>query len=511
MSMRRLQQGTTIIEVLGALSIATIMLMSLNLMIDASLDDAKGQQAAWHQAQAVNAASKYITAHYDGSDGGESLVSQTSDGSVVTVTVAQLKTGGFLSSSFSNTNAFNQTPCILVRQSSPGKLDALVATYGGQAIPDRDIPLVGMNAGQGGGYISTAAPGTARGASWSLNTTAYRGAKCDGTTVLNGSSANDGGHLVSSLFYDGPGQLSTGFLYRNAVPGRPELNQMETPVHMVPGTGAQAVEGDDADPRCTVASGTGKIAVDASGHILSCQSGVWKRQGSGFWKDPVLNYADLPATGNTAGDVHMVTALNRAFTWGSKDGGLSYYWLPLAVDQDGDLAMEGTMTASLVKLNQIVVKNTPCADNGLLARDAGGLILSCQSGSWRSPLEASLNNLAYLNSWNLSAGDCVQDVMIDLASLSGNRPLYLTGYATCRAAGTARAYAFVDMLDAAGNTIAYAGGCLSQLDNAGIGVQNLGDIGLHKIPQNITQLHVHIEPGAAPNDFAHLLLRIYSE
>ena len=67
------------------------------------------------------------------------------------------------------------------------------------------------------------------------------------------------------------------------------------------------------------------------------------------------------------------------------------------------------------------------------------------------------------------------------------------------------------MRDAAGATLAYAGGCLSRLDSAGIGVQNLGDIGLQKIPENVTQLYVYMEPGAASGDFANFLIRIYSE
>ncbi len=503
MVMKRTQQGMTVVETMGALAIASVLLLGLSTMIDTSLDDVKGQQAGLHQEQVVNAASKYISANY------ADLVTTTAGGTVGTITVAQLKAAGFLANSFSNTNVFHQTPCVLVRQPASGKLDTLVAAYGGMAIPDRDIPMVAMYAGQGGGYISNAVPGTARGASWELTTTDYQGVACGGTTVLTGAAANDGGHLVSSLFYDGPGQLSTDFLYRSEVLGRPELNQMKAPIHMVPGTNAQAVEGDTTDPRCTVASGTGKIAVDASGYVLSCQSGVWKRQGSASWKDPVPSYGDLLPTGNTVGDVRMITDKNRAFTWGWN--GSSFSWLPLAVDQNDNLLVPETMTANLVKLNQIAVKNDPCTDNGMIARDATGLILSCQSGSWRSPLGARLTNLAYLKSWELTPSDGVRDVTIDLASLTGNHPLYLTGYATCHATGAARAYAFVDMLDAAGNTIAYAGGCLSQLESAGVGVQNLGDIGLQKIPENITQIHVHVEPGAAPEDFANLLLRIYSE
>ena len=499
MRMNRTQQGITVIDTLGALAIATMLLLGVSAMIDSSLDDVKGQQTARHQEQVVNAASKYISANY------ADLMASTAGGTTATITIAQLKAGGFLSNSFSSTNAFNQTPCALVRQPTSGKLDTLVATYGGMAIPDRDIPMVAILAGQGGGYISAAVPGTARGASWELTTTSYRNVACGSTTVLTGASANDGGHLVSSLFYDGPDQLSTEFLYRNAVPGRPKLNQMNAPIHMVPGTNAQAIENDATDPRCTVASGTGKIAVDASGQVLSCQEGVWKRQGSGFWKDPVAAYADLPIIGNNVGDVRMVTALGRAFSWNGTS------WAGLAIDQNGNLLMSGMLTANLVKLNQTVVNNTPCSDNGMIARDATGLTLSCQSGSWRSPLTARPTNLVYFMGWELSPSDGVRNVTIDLASLPGAHPLYLTGYTTCNASGPAPAFTYAEMQDAAGTTIAYAGGCLSQLGSAGVEVQNLTHLGLQKIPENVTQLQLHMDPGSASGDFANLLLRIYSE
>lgn len=497
--MKRTQQGMTVIETLAALAIATMLMLGLSSMVDSSLDDVKGQQTALHQAQVVNAARKYISAHY------ADLVAGTA-GTVGTITVAQLKTGGFLPDGFSSTNVYNQTPCVLVRQPSSGKLDALVATYGGQAIPELGLRLMAMQAGQGGGYISSTTPGTARGASWTLVTTDYRNVACDGATVLTGAAGNDGGHLVSSLFYDGPGQLSTDFLYRNAVPGRPELNQMNTPIHMVPGSGAQAVENDSTDPRCTVASGTGKIAVDAFGRVLSCQAGVWKRQGSAFWRDPVATYADLPATGNNDGDVRMVTGLKRGFTWNGTG------WTALAVDQNGDLQVPGMLTADLVKLNQVVVNNAACSDDGMIARDATGLTLSCQSGRWRSPLDFRLTKLAYSQTWTVHVGDGSPDFTMDIASLPGARPLYVTGYAHCYATGFPRAYAYVNLLNAAGENFVYIGGCMSRPDSTGGGVLNKGIFGLQEIPENATQLHFHleVEQGAAPEDYIDLTIKIYN-
>jgi hypothetical protein len=510
---RRMQHGITMIEALGALAIASLLILGLSAMIDSSMHDIRGKQAALHQEQVVNAVSRFISISenyktlVDGTaDGTED---GTEDGTVVTITVTNLRDAGFLSNNFPNTNIFNQNVCALVRQPQPGKLDVLVVSYGGTRIPERDLPQAAMLAGQGGGYISTAAPGTARGASWQLDTTSFRDVACDGTIVLRGDvgveSANDGGQLVSSLFYDGPGQLATDFLYRNEVPEHPELNQMNTPIHMK----ALAVA-DATDSRCEDSSGNGKIAVDASGRVLSCQDGKWRRQGSGYWKDPVGSYAeliDLLVSDNTDGDVRMIRDKKRAFTWNEETSS----WLPLAVDNDGNLVMEGKLTANSVQLNEIVEANTACDENGTIARDATGLILSCRSGRWRSPLTAHLTNLVDLISWVLTASDGERDVKIDLATLSGNPPLYLTGYATCHATGPDRAYAFVDMLDAEGNAIAHAGGCLSQLEKTGTGVQNLGDIALQKIPENVTHLHVRVEPGKAAADFANLLLRIYSE
>ena len=490
------QHGMTIIETLGALAIASALLLGVSSMIDASLDDAKGQQAALYQAQVTDAARRYIAANYS------TLAAATTGGTTATITLAQLKGGSFLSSSFAAANGYGHAPCVLVRQPLAGKLDALVAGYGGRAIPDREVAAAAMLAGQGGGFISAAVPGTARGASWERDTTSYQGVSCGGAgaAVLTGAAAADGGHLVSSLYYDGPGQLSDGFVYRNAVPGRPELNQMNVPLQM----GAVAVE-DASDARCAGTGDSGKIAVDASGRVLSCQAGVWRRQGSRYWRDPVAAYADLPASGNETGDVRLVSSLGRAFSWSGSA------WEALAVDQDGNLRVPDTLSANVVQLKQVVLQNSACTDNGAMARDSAGQTLSCQNGSWRSPRSTRLNTVVLQKGWDLTAADGPRNVVVTLASLSGPRPLYLSGYYTCHATGSAPVSASVDMLDASGATVAYAGGCLSQLDSAGIGVQNLGDMGLQKIPDNITHIQLSMAPGAAAGDRVHGTLIIYSE
>ncbi|SFV05839.1 shufflon system plasmid conjugative transfer pilus tip adhesin PilV [Pseudoduganella namucuonensis] len=324
------QRGITLIETIGALALGSLILVGMTAMIDASVDDAKGQQAALQQEQVANAASRYIAANY-----ADLVTATTAAGGAVAVTLAQLQTAGFLPASFSATNAFRQASCVLVRQDVASRLDSLVATFGGTAIPDRDLPLVAMLAGQGGGYISAAVPGTARGASWELVTTNYRNVACGGTVVLTGAAANDGGHLVSSLFHDGPGQLSQDFLYRNAVPGRPELNQMNEPITMA---------GDGLVALGAACGANAALAMDGTSRaLLVCGTdGLWQSATASSWKAPVATHLALPTTGNTAGDVRMVTDVNRAFTYSGTG------WVAIAVDQSGNMSMEGTLTAAQV-------------------------------------------------------------------------------------------------------------------------------------------------------------------
>lgn len=318
--------GFSLIEVLAAIALGVVVYAGLHGVIDTALEDAKGQQAALQQGQLVSATRKYIAAHY------ASLTAQPA-GAVTTVPVSLLRTLNFLSAGFADQNSYRQSSCLLIRHAGGGRLDVLVAGYGGQPIPDRIIAAAAMNAGQGGGYIDSRDTTRARGASWSLATTAYRGRTCgDGITVLSGGPA-DGGHLVSSIFHDGPGQLSTDFIYRDAVPGRPELNTMSTPLIMA--GGALVTAGG-------ACGGSVALAVESTTRsIMVCGAdGTWTNASS--WKDPVVNHAALQALSGTSGDVrvsgdtlraYVYTANNNDPGWGTSN---SDHWKPVVQDHAGN-------------------------------------------------------------------------------------------------------------------------------------------------------------------------------
>lgn len=355
-SRMRRQRGIAMIEILGALAIGAVLVASLSSVLDNSLEDVKGQQAAYYQSQVTAAAQKYIAANSATLQSSLAVAS-----ALAAVGVPELVAGKFLPAGMATRNVYGQVPCVLIRQPDsvghPGQFDALVATSGGDQIPEKVLPMIASNAGPGGGYISTKDPANAKGSTWSSSTTSFRSASCSGGVALDGSAARDGGHLASNLFFDGPGQLSSDFLYRNQVPGKPELNRMNVPIRMA--SAALVTMGAS----CVNSAGVAEpgMAIDAStrGLAVCGTTGVWTSPTQ--WKNPVASFASLPAAGNTVGDVRMVTGLSRAFTYNGSG------WEALAVDQNGNLDVPGTMTAATVDAGNVNVAQNIVANGTIHA------------------------------------------------------------------------------------------------------------------------------------------------
>lgn len=62
---RRRARGFALIEMLGALAIAALLLAGIAAMMDSSLDDVRAQQAAQYQAQVTAAATRALKRDYD--------------------------------------------------------------------------------------------------------------------------------------------------------------------------------------------------------------------------------------------------------------------------------------------------------------------------------------------------------------------------------------------------------------------------------------------------------------
>jgi prepilin-type N-terminal cleavage/methylation domain-containing protein len=358
--------GFTLIEVLAALAIAALMMVGLAVMINSSLQDTRGQQAALYQSQLTEAATRLIQQNY------AALAKQASGSSpvVVPLTGTPYQLSNYLSGSVNNINSYGQTPCLLIYgASASGALQGLLVTEGGSTIPDAELGYIAANAGAGGGSIqamSTPA-GTAHGAygSWTLTTPNPAGASCSGTKT-------GVGHLTSLIYYNGTQAQNADYLYRVAVPGDAAANAMQVPIVL-----DQSVSDYSA---CTQ---PGSIAADASGNVVNCDadSMQWTPQASFHWREPVANAASLPTPANQ-GDVRMTLATNRAYTYNGSTGA----WQALAVDEAGNLALGNAQTVG-----------APCskaASTTLVSTDSTGRVLSCQTdptsstgASWQTQSE----------------------------------------------------------------------------------------------------------------------------
>lgn len=357
--MKRNEHGFTLIELLASLAIGAAMLLGLTAMVDTSIKDVKAQQAAAYQAQVTDAAAKYISENYG------ALATAANTTVTTAIPMSTLVASGFLPNGFQATNAYGQTPCLLFRADTRTSgantvyvLNALVVTEGSaaQRIPDGEISVVAANAGKGGGAITARTPNVARGAfgSWQIDGTTSP-TLADFQSVSCSSNAAGQGSLASALFFDGPDQLLTEYLYRSAIPGRPELNQMNTPLRL--GSAAVVAEGTACDTSAAA------LAADASNNLMYCDSGTGNWAPMTMWKAPMPSYAALTALTNpTVGEVRMISDLKRAFTYTGSG------WTALAVDQDGNLRVPGKLdVGTIAATGEIKTATNLLADKNVMA------------------------------------------------------------------------------------------------------------------------------------------------
>ena len=262
------QAGLTLLEVIISLSIIASATVGLNMIADRFSDDTKNTVTASQVRTFGEAAKAYIKNNYAAVQG---VATATTPAliDVLTLIAAGNLTAGFLA-----TNAFGQSMCALVLEPTANRLQAMVVAEGGTVIDDLSMGNIASVIGGSGGAVYSSDATVIRGAigGWSIPTSTFDNLvnnvnkRCDGTA---GNVRLVAGRPAMALWFEN-GDTSSAFLARDAVPGRPELNAMNTPIVM---NSVQTV-----DVAC---ASVGAIAQDGSGGILSCQGGVWKSPGDG--------------------------------------------------------------------------------------------------------------------------------------------------------------------------------------------------------------------------------------
>ncbi|PMS22575.1 shufflon system plasmid conjugative transfer pilus tip adhesin PilV [Trinickia dabaoshanensis] len=362
---RRYTSGFTLIEMLAVLALAAIMMAGLVTMINSSLEDTRGQQTALYQAQLTAAATRLVEQNYT------ALAAQATSGSPVVVKLngTPYVLSNYLPSGVGGTNAYGQTPCLLIYKASSGNaLQALLVTEGGQTIPDPELGYIAANAGAGGGAIQAinSPAGAAIGAfgSWKLAPPNPAGQSCTGTPT-------GVGHLASLISYDGTQAQNADYLYRVAVPGNPQANTMQVPIVLAQQT--------DYDP-CTQ---YGAIAADGFGNVVDCDRTErrWVPKASYHWREAVSSEAALQGAAMPVqeGDVRVTLQTHRAYVYNGNA------WQALAVDEAGNLALGNTNKAGdpCPPSPQPGVA-APAPNTTLVSTDSAGHVMSCQNGKWQT-------------------------------------------------------------------------------------------------------------------------------
>ncbi|HDR9982658.1 shufflon system plasmid conjugative transfer pilus tip adhesin PilV [Escherichia coli] len=326
-------KGFALLEILGGLVVISLLMPLFWSYIEDYLNEMRNQSAAFH-ADAYNTAARTYIA-----DNNARLHSGTLP---ATFTADELIRKGYLKGL--NRSPFGQSYTTGIRRNtSTGRLEALTCSTGGENIKDDALRSIASQLPSLGGFIGKNGTATGVFGGWTDKPGDY-GLSCNG------------GHIAIVMM--GDDLQESDRLYRFQVPGRPELNQMNTAINMGGNNlnNAGNINGQSATLKGDVTS--------ENGWLITKNDKGWKNitYGGGF---TMTDSQWIRAVGGkgiiTTGEIKG----------GKVSGG--------TVRSDGRLS-----TGEYLQLDKTAVANTKCSPDGLVGRDSKGTILSCQSGTWRT-------------------------------------------------------------------------------------------------------------------------------
>ncbi|QRR11792.1 shufflon system plasmid conjugative transfer pilus tip adhesin PilV (plasmid) [Burkholderia sp. MS455] len=345
-------------EILGSLA-GTLMWLTMASALFVWLQhaaDAIQVAGAATQSQVMAAAlGRYVKDH------GAELAALATPAQPANVTVSDLTAGGYLPSGMSTANVFRQQWLAQVLQPQPGKLQTMLFTTGGTAIPpSKLVPLASQSSGRGnlGGFV----PYANQAGDATMQPTVAIGTGGSFRQALAGYSNPGSGHLAMMVGV-GDAPSDNGYLYRvDMKPGRPDLNAMQTDLSMTDMGGAQhSINGADVvnANAFRLANGAGMNGDQGGSLELGDMSGTHPGQAP---------YVDFHYGGKGAQDFNM-----RVMNDGDN------HLMVSGANGKGSLGVQGTLQAG-----NIADAGAACPSNGAIAAnsDGSGQILSCQFHVW---------------------------------------------------------------------------------------------------------------------------------
>lgn len=242
--------------ILGSSAAIPYMLMGHQVQ-----SNVKASTTAGEARDILTAAQEYIKAYYS------QVEANASPTKPATITVPMLESTGKLSTAYKTLNPWAQKWEVQVLEPSPGKLQALLLSYGGAKIPERIAPEIATEVGAAGGFVPY------QGEYGNLGPSIAQGAYGHWSVSMAGYADPGSGHLAALLAFN-HGNLENDYLYRVAVPGHPKLNTMETALNMGKNNINAASNISAAKGAIEIGTG-GTTACNANARLHLAGSQVW--------------------------------------------------------------------------------------------------------------------------------------------------------------------------------------------------------------------------------------------
>lgn len=269
---RRSQSGFTVLEMLIALLVASILVTVAYRTWHSGFVAFQQSQAADQLRQVNDASDAYVKRYF------ETLLPSATASSGPQITIDQLVNDGLLPDGFRNSNIWGQSYEIYVRSPHENTLNTITITRGGREHEENDdfatliVPGAALRLGGAGGFVPTGVlPGQTDGT--------LHGAA--GGFILDlaaiGIASPGPGHLGAYSAFD-EYDLGTDYLYRSSVPGHPEYNQMQTELdmtgHGIENVGSvQYVSRTVTDGKSCSDEDEGKMFLDELQGMYLCRNG----------------------------------------------------------------------------------------------------------------------------------------------------------------------------------------------------------------------------------------------
>jgi hypothetical protein len=349
-----------VLAVLFAVIIGLIYFPKVSNAVATQTHTMRDVTTAQQQQQWVSAVTNYVNANLAG-------LQSSIGGSPTVITNNVMSTSGLgLPTGFTGTNPFNQTWQAAISQPTAGNLQVLVYASGGTVIQDQELGLIARAANGVGGFIPSNNSGIYAGGyqnaygafgAWKVSTSGY----AVGTT----------GGSPATLINFNNGSLQSNYLYRNAIPGQPQLNEMNTTLTM--NTNQDIVLNGGALVAANgvgVTIGSSQFYGDGSNTAIG-QNGTLKVMNQALSAYGALESGTVTTTGviSAGGDIDGSGNLSISGS-GTIGGNLQVNG---STNSNGNISSGGYVVS-----NQNVTAGAGCSPNGAMANSGSGPLF-CQS------------------------------------------------------------------------------------------------------------------------------------